>query len=501
VGGEGRLDFWSSFLFVVLALGYAPTRLVQEASPEWRVVTWAHALEVVLLTLLWVRQAWGTGILKEVAFPICFFLVSVPWLRPVEDAVIQNLTRGNTFLVVLLLDLFGVPAIQHGNVIEVATGVVGVDDACSGIRSLQATLMLGLFFGELYRLAVFTRLGLCLLGFGLSFAFNIARTALLTWVAARQGVEAVARWHDPAGVTILLGCFLSLWGAAVWAGRARARGKQGMLGIEDGAGPPAAAEIKGVTSPNTQPSKCPPTEPTEHLHPVFPRLAGWSYGPMVLFCWVVAVEVGVEFWYRAHEQGLGESVAWRAHPPSAAESVTRLPIAEATLEVLRCNTGEKWSWLEADGSSWLLMFFEWERGRTWVKQVTRHPPESCLGASGWQLLANPGAISFGLGPVTLSFDTYEFDAGGQRAHVFYCLWEDGASVQPKLTKDIAQLDRVRAALQGRRNPGMKVLEIATWGHSTLEDAQAALRRQLAGIITLDSAVPAAAEAEGAPAFP
>ncbi len=57
--GKGRAGFWSMFLLAALALGYAPVRLVQEASPEWRVVTWAHALGVVLLTLLLVRWACG----------------------------------------------------------------------------------------------------------------------------------------------------------------------------------------------------------------------------------------------------------------------------------------------------------------------------------------------------------------------------------------------------------------------------------------------------------
>ena len=36
----------------------------------------------------------------------------------------------------------------HGNVIETTGGFVDIDTACSGIRSLQAALMLALFFGE-----------------------------------------------------------------------------------------------------------------------------------------------------------------------------------------------------------------------------------------------------------------------------------------------------------------------------------------------------------------
>jgi hypothetical protein len=57
-----------------------------------------------------------------------------------------------------LLGWLGVAALQHGNVIEVATGNVGIDKACSGIRSFQATLMISLFLGKLYRLNMTRRL-------------------------------------------------------------------------------------------------------------------------------------------------------------------------------------------------------------------------------------------------------------------------------------------------------------------------------------------------------
>ena len=39
-------------------------------------------------------------------------------------------------------------AIQRGNLIELSTGVLGVDEACSGIRSFQSTLMAALFLDE-----------------------------------------------------------------------------------------------------------------------------------------------------------------------------------------------------------------------------------------------------------------------------------------------------------------------------------------------------------------
>jgi Transmembrane exosortase (Exosortase_EpsH) len=79
--------------------------------------------------------------------------MSVPWPGAVEDYVIQGLTQAATVVTVASLNLFHISAVQHGNVIELKTGLVGIDEACSGVRSLQATLMVSLFLGELYRVS------------------------------------------------------------------------------------------------------------------------------------------------------------------------------------------------------------------------------------------------------------------------------------------------------------------------------------------------------------
>ena len=46
------------------------------------------------------------------------------------------------------LALCGIPAQLEGNLIRVRTGVVGVSEACSGVRSLQTAIMIGLLFGD-----------------------------------------------------------------------------------------------------------------------------------------------------------------------------------------------------------------------------------------------------------------------------------------------------------------------------------------------------------------
>ena len=226
-------------LFALLALLYLPTRLIEVANPDWRLVSWALALEVIGITLCVLRAACsspagagedvhrtGEGSLFQVSslkfqfsdfiFPFLFFLVSVPWPTLIESPLIQALTRMDVGATCELAGWFGIPAIPHGNVIEVAGGQVGIDEACSGIRSFQATLMISLFLGEFYRLRIWRRAFCVGTGFALALLLNLIRQLVLVWVAATKGVPAIAQWHDPTGVIILLGCFMSLWLIGQW---------------------------------------------------------------------------------------------------------------------------------------------------------------------------------------------------------------------------------------------------------------------------------------------
>src|SRR5439155_487491 len=101
----------------------------------------------------------------ERSFPLLVSLLEkmaepAGWPSWLEVLVTQSLMGWNVSTTMEVLSFAGIPAIQHGSLIEISTGVVGVDEACSGIRSLQATLMISLFFGELYSLTVKRRLGL-----------------------------------------------------------------------------------------------------------------------------------------------------------------------------------------------------------------------------------------------------------------------------------------------------------------------------------------------------
>ena len=448
------------FALVLCAALYAPTRLIEEANPGWRLVSWALALEVVGLTLIFIHLALGasrppvSGFRFQVSgfvFPVCFFLVAVPWPSHIETSLIQGLTRLDSGITTELLGWFGIPAMPHGNVIEVATGMVGIDEACSGIRSFQATLMISLFLGEFYSLGAMRRVVCVFAGFALSFLFNVARMSLLVWVAARKGVAAIASWHDPAGVTILVACFFSLWGLGVWL-------KSGKRKVE------------------TQKTETPKTENRNEF-----SLSVFHISAFSLAVWILLAEFSIEAWYRWHEARVPVAAQWTVVWPTNSPAFKELPPGERTLQILRYDEGRSASWQEGD-FSWQAVFLRWKPGRTAIHLAQNHTPEICLTAAGHTLNAISPQEWFEADGLRMPFLAYQVTDAPQAYYVFYCLWDDRAGAQGFGTMTLTYGNRLAPVLAGLRNPGQRSLEIAVSGPASAAEAEAAVQSELEKLI-------------------
>ena len=104
-----RFSAFQLFNVFLLVVAFLLTRLVEEANPDWRLVSWALALEVIALSLVAIYLNHGATAAKHFAFPILFFLVAMPWPTPVGQPLIQMLTRGIVAVTVELLNLLGLP--------------------------------------------------------------------------------------------------------------------------------------------------------------------------------------------------------------------------------------------------------------------------------------------------------------------------------------------------------------------------------------------------------
>jgi exosortase len=448
-------------LIAFFASLYLPIRLIEAATPEWRFIQWALGIVTIALTLGVIRVGAGPGWLRQLTFPIFFFLVAIPWPTLIETPVIQGLTRVSATVVMELLYLCGIPALIHGNLIEVSTGILGIEEACSGIRSFQTSLMTCLFFGEFYRLRPAWRWLLIPIGLGLALAFNIGRMFFLTAIAAKKGVEAISRYHDPAGVSSAIFCTLALWLLAHVLSRRQNRAL--------------------IFSPATPPL----TDATAAK--VGFRATGFRRLAVCLLVWLIIVEAGVQSWYRYREANLKPTPAWTMNFPTDNPSVKILPIDEATRNLLRYDEGRQATWTDDDGTFWQAFYFNWLPGRVAGYLAKRHTPEICLPAMGLKLVAGPQLNIVNFHGVDLPIRSYVFADENNSIQVFHCRWEAGADREAYVQNESARYNLVRAVWAGRGVSGQKVFEVIISGINNRQQAWQELTNQLDRLIVVQTA--------------
>jgi len=447
IGYGGLLVALAAFLVLL----YLPTRLIEEATPEWRPIGWLLAGETIGLTLYAIYLCQGMGGVVRFAFPICFFFTAVPWPTLFEHPLVQGLSRANAAIVVDVLGILGMPAIQHGNVIEVSTGVVGINDACSGIRSLQSSLMISLFLGEFYFLRWYRRVLLVVASFLLAMFFNVCRTSFLTYLAAKHGTEAIAQYHDEAGMTILLACTVSLWGLGYLT---------------------SLFEKKTLPAPGAPAAKIACANGTPYT-----RLA------LVLVAWIAVVEIGVEAWYVCREAKIKPGPHWTMVLPEDNSTYQSLPITEDEHQLLRFDNVKQGRWQGADGKAWQAFYFDWRAGRVAGYLAKRHTPDICLPAVGMTLQTGPTLTVVKVDDLELPVRSYVFSDSGGTLYVFQCHWEPGAAAAG-YAGESARFNLIRGIWAGRGNKGQKVFEIIVSGYNDLPTAQAAVERELEKLIHL-----------------
>ena len=110
-----------------------------------------------------------------------------------------------------LLRAGGIAAVAQGTVINLQAGPVGVSEACSGVKSLQASVMIGLAVGELFLLNPFRRVALLASSITLALLTNLLRTLALCLIVDRLGTDGFQRYHDAIGNAVLFVLPIAIW--------------------------------------------------------------------------------------------------------------------------------------------------------------------------------------------------------------------------------------------------------------------------------------------------
>lgn len=138
-------------------------------------------------------------------FPALVWLVSAPIVSVLENQLSLFLRHKVAVAVMSIFDLLGHPLEQQGNVLVLPNGdTVGVEDACSGIRSLTACLFAGSFLAAAFLDQWWKKVGLVAAAMLFAFLTNIGRGLFLTGWAYRHGADAISGpVHDAAGYGVL----------------------------------------------------------------------------------------------------------------------------------------------------------------------------------------------------------------------------------------------------------------------------------------------------------
>jgi len=463
----GQLRTAAAAIGLALALGYAPLRLIQEANPEWRLVSWWQALEVLGLTFVLIflcaqncqHSAKEPSWVPFWFFPILFFLTAVPWPTLIENTIVRGLTSSVSFLTAEILGWLGVPALLYGNIIEVSEGRVAIEEGCSGIRSIQVSLMLALFFGQVHELSCARRV-LCVVGAAtLSLLTNLMRTVLLTLLTAKFGMEVLSNWHDRGGVPLLVALFVSVWVLAFWL-RPRKREQ--------------SAANNSVWRYSKEKAR----------QPAGPSHSGVIVSlPLALLVWLGLVEVFTEAWYRSHEKSLPASVVWRIEPPRDAAGFRELELRPEARRFLRFDEGVNATWSPTDETRCQAIFLSWKPGSVAAQLARNHTPEDCLVSGGYNLVASSETLTISVQGLELPFRSYSACGKAGLVYVFYCLWEDRATQHSAVERTwLTYHNRLGAVLAGKRNSGQRSLEVALWGVPNEEQARSTLTETLNQLI-------------------
>lgn len=437
-------------------LAYLPLWMIQGANPEWRMLNWLMFLPAAILTATWFYSTGGTQSLGRVAFPLFFISTSIPWLLAWDLQLATYLQGKVSYFVRETLLLAGRSADIEGNLIRLSNCTVGVDEACSGIRGLQSSVVVSLFLGQFLRLKIPIRLLLVFASIIFAFGLNLIRASFLAHLSASKGTDMASKWHDPIGIaeslgTLLLLClliFLLIRVAKITYTFHIDDSKFGSLNFLRRACP------KGV-------------------------------GIFAIF-WFPACVLASVAWYHYNENHIPDSPRVKVDFHTHTRQYENQRISDAIRSQLNYTEALSTNWISDNGQKYIGFFCRWEQGSGSPLALAVHTPEVCLQLRGFRLIGKHDEvlIQFPFHDAPIPFEAYTFNYNAETIHIYRCYWPeklmDGKF--PGFPKQgYSSAGRIKATLKGFRNPGATMVAIGIFENelvSNFEIATESVRQEL-----------------------
>lgn len=252
-------------------------------------------LMLVGLLVLTVPAVLGWPVARELAFPLAFLFFMVP----IGEFMLDPMMKWTADFTVAAVRLSGIPVYREGLQFVIPSGTWSVVEACSGVRYLIASFMVGSLFAYLNYNSTRKRLLFCLVSLAVPVVANWLRAYLIVMLGHLSGNELAvgadhlvygwvffgivigvmffvgARWTDPepaapsvgaAGGTHAAQPARPAWGGAVLVGLVLVLPHAAQLALSDGP-PPAQPPV--LKAPALQGLALAPEGAAPALEPVF----------------------------------------------------------------------------------------------------------------------------------------------------------------------------------------------------------------------------------------
>jgi exosortase len=356
--------------------------LLRLTDPLWRLTGAVLMTGATILTIGYFGRLGGRILVRRMIFPLGFLWLGLPWPMPMENLVIQALSLKITSITTILLNLMGIAALQRGNVIEIAGQLVGVDAACSGIQSLQASLMVSFFLWGNFKLSLRPGLALLFAGMVLSGVLNLGRVIILTYSAHQLGAQNQTL-HDWVGGIATLLCMGGIFFVAI---RLRSFCKA------------SSAESKRTV---------------QSLNEASMNLCHSSSLSLARQAIVLAALLMIPFLASSvlrsdHEGESGIRPRWQMDFDRIPTewSVQAYSSTPAQAEMLRYTDWAAFHVRTADGLWADIIHLFWRNSQGMPSLAFYHTPALCLPATGWQMIGEPEPVELHVDGDRVSFVRY-----------------------------------------------------------------------------------------------
>ena len=436
---------------VVLVL---PIHLVRLANPDWRAVYWVYWVIAMVLTFTTLYFLYGPNQTRRVIPAAFLTLFAMPWPSGMEAALTQSLMSWVTVATVECINWMGIPALQQGQIIALPDAFVGVEEACSGVRSFQSSPMAAWFFGEFYRFSPIQRTLMLLLAPFIAFIVNIGRTLTLTHSIHHLGTADFEFMHDntgwfSTGIAFILILLLAMAVRITFA-RWKPHPRQTR--------PPYSKATRIYTAP------------------------AWLW---IALASIPLSRGAAHMWYEFHETRDADALITRPDWGALKTDLTFVDIPDNQRAMLRYTEGSRADWKRENGPSTIAYFFRWDAGRI-SSFAGVHSPEVCLPSVGHRLEEGPKTfvIPNEHGTITLKGYRFELALPGGRIIprlVFFGVWD--SDLQPAPVKVVGAAGRLKNVLAGERIRNRTSFQLIMTGPRSFEEGWPLARQEIEQILT------------------